>query len=141
MKVLEVKNNLVKIEYSPEDNLLLSGFVIIEDSQSPYVAQILSLKADRGINYAIVKLLFTFNGEGILKSYDGTIPSFEADVSKINSDELLDILPISKPLKIGEIAHQGIKLKVDMSILEKNLLVCSDNNEDSNVLVENFVYQ
>ena len=64
MKVLEVKNNLVKIEYSPEDNLLLSGFVIIEDSQSPYVAQILSLKADRGINYAIVKLLFTFNGEG-----------------------------------------------------------------------------
>ncbi len=141
MKVLEVKNNLVKIEYSPEDNLLLSGFVVIEDSQSPYVAQILSLKADRGINYAIVKLLFTFNGEGILKSYDGTIPSFEADVSKINSDELLDILPISKPLKIGEIAHQGIKLKVDMSILEKNLLVCSDNNEDSNVLVENFVYQ
>ena len=141
MKVLEVKNNLVKIEYSPEDNLLLSGFVIIEDSQSPYVAQILSLKADRGINYAIVKLLFTFNGEGILKSYDGTIPSFDADVSKINSDELLDILPISKPLKIGEIAHQGIKLKVDMSILEKNLLVCSDNNEDSNVLVENFVYQ
>ena len=50
MKVLEVKNNLVKIEYSPEDNLLLSGFVVIEDSQSPYVAQILSLKADRGIN-------------------------------------------------------------------------------------------
>ena len=67
MKVLEVKNNLVKIEYSPEDNLLLSGFVIIEDSQSPYVAQILSLKADRGINYAIVKLLFKFNGEGIQK--------------------------------------------------------------------------
>ena len=69
MKVLEVKNNLVKIEYNQEDNLLLAGFVVIEDSLSPYVAQIMSLKADNGMNYAIVKLLFTFNDEGILKNY------------------------------------------------------------------------
>lgn len=141
MKVLEVKNNLVKIEYTPQDNLLLSGFVIIEDSQSPYVAQVLSLKADNGINYAIVKLLFTFNDEGIVKNYDGTIPSLDADVSRLGSDELLDILPVNTPLEVGTIAHQGINLKVDMSIFEKNLLICADNTEDSNILLENFVYQ
>ena len=141
MKVLEVKNNLVKIEYTPQDNLLLSGFVIIEDFQSPYVAQVLSLKADKGINYAIVKLLFTFNDEGIVKNYDGTIPALDADVSRLASDELLDILPVNNPLEVGTIAHQGIDLKVDMSIFEKNLLVCSDNRENSNILTENFVYK
>ena len=68
MKILEVKNNLVKISYTAQDNLILSGFVIIEDSKSPYVAQVMSLKADSGLNYAIVKLLFTFNNEGVVKN-------------------------------------------------------------------------
>lgn len=141
MKVLEIKNNLVKISYTGEDKLLLSGFVIIEDSKSPYVAQVLSLKADNGINYAIVKLLFTFDSEGIVKNYDGTIPSLDSDVTKLTSDELLDILPVSNPLEIGTLAHQDVNLKVDRSILEQNLLICSEDTENTNTLTENFVVQ
>ena len=60
MKVLEIKNNLVKVSYETEDNLILGGFVVIEDDNTPYVAQIVSLKADNGLTYAIVKLIFTF---------------------------------------------------------------------------------
>ena len=119
MKVLEIKNNLVKISYNREDNLLLSGFVIIEDDQSPYVAQVLSLKADNGINYAIVKLLFTFDAEGIVKNYDGTIPSLDSDVTMLTSDELLDILPVNNPIDIGFLANQDVDLKVDKSILAR----------------------
>lgn len=141
MKVLEIKNNLVKISYNREDNLLLSGFVIIEDAQTPYVAQVLSLKADNGINYAIVKLLFTFDSEGIVKNYDGSIPSLDSDVTKLTSDELLDILPINTPIDIGFLANQDAELKVDRSILEKNLLICSENQENTNTLIENFVFQ
>lgn len=141
MKVLEIKNNLVKISYTGEDKLLLSGFVIIEDSKSPYVAQVLSLKADNGINYAIVKLLFTFDSEGIVKNYDGTIPSLDSDVTKLTSDELLDILPVSNPLEIGTLAHQDVELKVDRSMLEQNLLICSEDAENTNTLTENFVVQ
>lgn len=141
MKVLEIKNNLVKISYNREDNLLLSGFVIIEDSQTPYVAQVLSLKADNGINYAIVKLLFTFDAEGIVKNYDGTIPSLDSDVTKLSSDELLDILPINNPIDIGFLANQDAELKVDRSLLEKNLLICSENQDNTNTLIENFVFQ
>lgn len=141
MKVLEIKNNLVKISYSTEDRLLLSGFVILEDSQAPYVAQVLSLKADNGTNYAIVKLLFTFDSEGIVKNYDGTIPSLDADVTKLSSDELLDILPITNPLEIGCIAHQNINLKVDRSLLEQNLLICSEDKENTAVVLENFIMQ
>lgn len=141
MKVLEIKNNLVKISYTREDNLLLSGFVIIEDSQTPYVAQVLSLKADNGINYAIVKLLFTFDAEGIVKNYDGTIPALDSDVTKLTSDELLDIMPINNPIEIGMLANQDIQLKVDRSILENNLLICSENEENTNTAIENFVFQ
>ncbi len=141
MKVLEVKNNLVKIEYNQEDNLLLAGFVVIEDSLSPYVAQIMSLKADNGMNYAIVKLLFTFNDEGILKNYNGSIPSLDAEVTRLDGRDLLDILPVNTPVEIGNIANQDIALNVDMSIFEKNLLICSDNYENSNILLENFIYQ
>ena len=141
MKVLEIKNNLVKISFTPEDNLFLGGFVIIEDEQTPYVAQVFSLKADNGMNYAIVRLLFTFNTEGIVKNYDGTIPSLDASITKLSSDELLDILPVNTPLEIGELAQQKELLKVDSSILEKNLLVCSENQENSNILTGNFLLQ
>ena len=84
MKILEIKNNLVKIAYNSEDNLALSGFLVIEDTNNPYVAQIMNLKAGVDGNFAIAKLLFTFNSEGVLKSYNGTIPSLNAFKSVIS---------------------------------------------------------
>lgn len=141
MKILEVKNNLVKISYTAQDNLILSGFVIIEDSKSPYVAQVMSLKADSGLNYAIVKLLFTFNNEGVVKNYNGTIPELTANITRLSSDELLDILPIENPLLIGKLAQQNFVLKVDYSLLEKNLLICSDKTENTDILLSNLAKQ
>lgn len=141
MRVLEIKNNLVKIEFSTEDNLSLSGFVIIEDKNTPYVAQVMNIKADAITNFAIVKLLFTFNDEGVLKNYNGTIPSTKAVVSVLPSKELLDIIPAENPLVLGNLAQQGIKLNVDKSILDNNLLVCSNNSENTFLLIENITKQ
>lgn len=141
MKILEVKNNLVKISHTAQDDLVLSGFVIIEDSQYPYVAQIMSLKADSGSNYAIAKLLFTFNEEGIVKNYNGTVPELNASITRLSSDELLDILPVEKSLKIGKLAQQDFILNIDYSALEKNLLVCSDKFENSDILISNLAKQ
>ena len=137
MKILEVKNNLVKIAYSAQDNLTISGFVIIEDKQSPYVAQIMSLKADSGINYAIVKLLFTFNSEGVVKNYNGTIPELDANITRLSAEELLDILPIETPFAAGKLAQQDFILNIDYSAFEKNLLICSDNVENTDILLSN----
>lgn len=141
MKVLEIKNNLVKIAYDAEDNLALSGFVVIQDVNTPYVAQVMNLKADVTSNYAIVKLLFTFNEEGILKNYNGTIPSLKSTVTKLPSNELLDIIPVEEALKIGQLAQQNILLQVDKSILDNNLLVCSNNTENSIQLINNLISQ
>ena len=137
MRILEIKNNLVKISYSSEDNLVLSGFVIIEDEHYPYVAQVMSLKADNGMNYAIVKLLFTFDSEGVVKNYNGTIPELDSNITKLSSEELLDILPIETPFPVGKLAQQNFILNVDYSMFERNLLVCSDNVENTDVLLSN----
>ena len=141
MNVLEIKNNLVKIAYNAEDNLALSGFVIIEDVNNPYVAQVMSIKADGVKNFAIVKLLFTFDEEGILKNYNGTIPSTDAKVSMLPAKELLDIIPADNPLRLGTIAQQETPLKIDMDILSNNLLICSNNLNNTQTLLKNIVAQ
>ena len=132
MKVLEIKNNLVKIAYDVKDNLALSNFVIIEDTNTPYVAQVVNIKADSTTNFAIVKLLFTFNEEGILKNYNGTIPSTKANVSILPSNELLDIIPIEDPIRMGQLAQQNVELKVDKTIFDNNLLIQFPNNLEGN---------
>lgn len=141
MQVLEIKNNLVKIAYDVNDNLALSSFVIIEDTNTPYVAQVVNVKADKLTNFAIVKLLFTFNEEGILKNYNGTIPSLKSTVSILPSKELLAIIPIENNLIMGELAQQNVTLNVDKTILDNNLLVCSDNVENTNILLKNITKQ
>ena len=141
MKVLEIKNNLVKIAYDASENLALSGFVVIQDENSPYVAQVMNIKADVTSNYAIVKLLFTFNEEGILKNYNGTIPSLKSTVTKLPSNELLDIIPVENPIILGQLAQQDVQLKVDKTILDNNLLVCSNNVDNTATLINNIVKQ
>lgn len=141
MKILEIKNNLVKISYDMDDNLALSGFVIIEDTNCPYVAQVVSLKADTPINTAIVRLLFTFDSEGVLKNYNGTIPSIKASISKLPSNELLDVMPVETPIKLGALAQQGIPLFVDKTAFEHNMVVCCNKQENINTFVNNILLQ
>lgn len=141
MKILEIKNNLVKISYDMDDNLALSGFVIIEDTNCPYVAQVVSLKADTPINTAIVRLLFTFDSEGVLKNYNGTIPSIKASISKLPSNELLDVMPVETPIKLGALAQQGIPLFVDKTAFEHNMVVCCNKQENINTFVNNILSQ
>lgn len=141
MNILEIKNNLVKISYEANDNLALSDFVIIEDLNSPYVAQVMNIKAENANNYAVLKLLFTFNDEGILKNYNGTIPSTSAAISKLPAKELLDIIPADNPLFLGNIAQKDTPLNVDISILENNLLICSNNFSNTEKLITNIINQ
>lgn len=141
MKVLEIKNNLVKIAYDVKDNLALSSFVIIEDTNTPYVAQVVNIKADTTTNYAIVKLLFTFDENGILKNYNGTIPSLKATVTALPANELLDIIPVEQPIIMGQLAQTDVQLKVDKTILDNNLLICSNNLENTSILLNNIIKQ
>ncbi len=141
MRILEIKNSLVKISYEVEDNLALSGFAIIEDVNTPYVAQVVNLKAENGRNFAVLKLLFTFNNEGVLKPYNGTIPSLNATITKLPSEELLAVLPMDNPIYLGLLAHQNAPFKFDSSVLQSNLLICSNNVDNSSKILSNILPQ
>ena len=141
MRILEIKNSLVKISYEVEENLALAGFVIIEDKNTPYVAQVVNLKAENSRNYAVLKLLFTFNDEGVLKPYDGTIPSVSANVTSLPSVELLAIMPVENPVYLGTLAHQNISLKLDATAFQSNMLICSNSVENSSKILSNILPQ
>lgn len=141
MKLLEIKNNLVKIAYTEDDNLALAQFITLVDNNNSYVGQIVNLKADVTSNYAIAKLIFTFNSDGIVDNYDGSIPSMKAQLSKLSAREILNLLPVEKPIALGELAQLSEMLKVDETIFEKNLTICAEKFDNINTIVKNCTAQ
>ena len=141
MKILEIKNNLVKISYDVNDNLALSGFAIIEDTNCPYVAQIVNLKTDGGNNYAILKLLFTFDEAGVLKNYNGTIPSENAQITSLPAEEILRLFRVGSPIFIGNVSCSGNPFCLDLDVFTSGLLICSNNLINSGKLLANIFPQ
>lgn len=141
MKLLEIKNNLVKISYTQDEPIALAKFIALVDENRSYVAQIINLKAETIANYAIAKLIFTFGDEGIIDNYDGSIPSLKANVSYISSKDILDLLPMEKPIVLGKLAQQPNTLKIDVSAFEKNLLICAEKFENIRTIINNFSTQ
>ena len=141
MRILEIKNNLVKISYDVNDNLALSGFAVIEDTNCPYVAQIVNLKADGGNNYAILKLLFTFDGTGVLKNYNGTIPSEKAQITLLPVEEILKLFRVGSPIFAGNVSGFGTPFCLDLDVFTSGLLICSNNLINTGKLLTNIFPQ
>lgn len=142
MQIVEVKNNLVKVSYdTTSEGLVLSGFVVIKDAAQAFIGQIIHLDANEKGSFAIVKLLFVFNDEGVITPYNGSIPDINSIMDIVHPSELLEILPVQNPIILGELAQQGTVLKLDRTFLEENLLVCSEKAENNSILTENFAKQ
>lgn len=142
MQIVEAKNNLVKVSYdTSEENLVLSGFVVIKDMVQSFIGQIVNLETNTRGNFAIVKLLFTFNEEGIITNYNGSVPNVQCPMDIIKPQELLELLPIQNPIVIGELAQQKTVLNLDRSLFEKKLLICSEKEENNEILIKNFTQQ
>ena len=142
MQIVEVKNNLVKISYDTSaENIVLSGFIIIKDELLSFIGQIVHLEANSNGNSAIVKLLFTFDDSGVITNYNGSIPNVKSPLDIVQPQELLSLLPVKSPIVIGELSQQRTLLKLDRSLLENKLLVCSEKEDDNYILIKNFVKQ
>lgn len=142
MQIVEVKNNLVKINYdTTRENLILSGFIVIKDSPQSFIGQIIHLDANSEGNFAVTKLLFTFDDSGIIKDYNGSIPDAKSLVDTVQPQELLELLPAQNPIILGELAQQNTLLKLDRTFLEENMLICSEKEEDNKLLIKNLANQ
>jgi len=142
MQIVEVKNNLVKISYDTSaQTLILSGFVVIKDSVQSFIGQIIHLEANSKGNSAVVKLLFTFDDNGVISNYNGSIPDINSVLDVVQPQELLELLPLKNQIILGELAQQNTQLKLDRAFLEQNLLVCSEKSENNEILTKNLVSQ
>ncbi|MBO5434635.1 hypothetical protein J6A31_02280, partial [bacterium] len=68
-------------------------------------------------------------------------PALEAEVSRLDPSDLLEILPTETPVKLGKLAQQDFTLNVDISLLQNNLLICSDSAKNTSTIVLNFAKQ
>lgn len=139
MKLLEVKNNLVKISYSEEERVALGKFITISGEKNSYIAQIVNIKADLSSNNFIAKLLFVFDSNGIVNGYDGTVPSVQSGISFLPSKDILALIPVESPVKLGVLAQQNTEINVDKSFFEGNLTVCAEKYDNISDIVYNFV--
>lgn len=141
MKLLEIKNNLVKLSYGENENPILGKFIILATSEKSYVAQLVNLKSDSINNFAIAKLLFTFTSDGVVDNYDGSVPSMASELSFLDSAELLDLLPIETAIKIGQLAQQNESLSLDISVFEHNFTVFAEREVDKTTFISNCIRQ
>ena len=81
MKLLEIKNNLVKLSYDEFENPVLGRFLVLAGNSKSYVAQFINFKTDNINRFAIAKLIFTFSSDGIVDNYDGSMPDVNSKLS------------------------------------------------------------
>ena len=141
MRLLEVKNNLIKLAYSEEESPVLGRFLALMTEHKCYVAQFINLKTDNINHFAVARLLFTFTKDGVVDNYDGSIPDMNADVTFLPTSELLDLLPVETPVKMGRIAQQQDILSLDISVFENNFTVFADQSTNIFTFISNCARQ
>ena len=137
MNIIDVKNNLVKLCY--EEDIALSGFVKIKDSNKMYIAQVLHLEATRVGKVAIAKLIFNYDDKII--SYDGSIPSLRAIAEPLDTKFILDTIHKENPLALGKTIDRENNIVVDFDILNENPIILSEKFNTTKVLLNNLAIQ
>ena len=141
MKLIEIRNNLIKLSYEENERPTLGQFIALTGDEKSYVAQYVNLKADNINNFAVAKLMFSFTQDGVVSEYDGSAPGIGSKIVELPANELLDLLPVETPLKIGQISGCGDELNVDISIFEGNFTVFCENDYEKTTLISNCVRQ
>ena len=104
MKIIEIRNNLIKLSYNEDERPTLGQFIALTGEEKSYVAQFVNLKADNMNNFAVAKLMFSFSKDGVVSEYDGSTPSINSNIVPLPANELLSLLPVETPIKIGRIS-------------------------------------
>ncbi len=141
MKLIEIRNNLIKLSYEENERPTLGQFIALTGVEKSYVAQYVNLKADNINNFAVAKLMFSFNAEGVVSEYDGSAPSINSNIVELPANELLDLLPVDTALKIGQISGCNDELNVDISIFEHNFTVFCETDYEKSTVISNCVRQ
>ncbi len=136
MKIIEARDGFIKFD---AENIYLSSFVMTEDTEKSYVAQVVQIKEQAGEKIGFAKILYLYNGE--LFEYDKTLPSAGVNLIECTKDIISHISIYETPIIAGKTFQNDLNIAVDASILDKKLLVSVDSEDDNNILARNLLRQ
>lgn len=143
MKLVEIKNNLAKLQYDPVDfPIVLSEFLTVDDGNQKIIAQVVSIEStkDDETNCAVLKFALDLNSDNTFCVYSGYVPTLDSLVSKTKSQIVQDIFSDSTSgVCFGQLtSDSALKLSINPSIMDNFLYIQSDRPDDSNTLVKKF---
>ena len=137
MNIIEVRDGFIKFE--ADDNVFLSSFVLIKDTEKKYVAQVFQCCDVVGKRIASAKLLFLFDEE--LQPYDNTLPSMHAEIKDFTSNILNNSINAKNPIILGVTPKNDINIVVDAFAFKNKMIVSLDDKKNNNILVRNLSKQ
>ena len=145
MQLLEVKNDIAKILYSPsEKQLLLADFVLLEDINQSLICQIIGIESSENdnLNIATVRLSLSISKNSNLSTYNGYIPSKDSNVIYISPQEIAQLIKSSKTnLYWGKLSsHSEVPIYLGLNFLRDRAYIRCDSVENASLLNSNIIY-
>ena len=144
MQLTEIKNDLATINYNPELNkLMLSDFILIEDSNQSILSQIISIEAtsDNDINSAMLKFLLSIDKDANLTQYSGYVPSKKSTLILINPEEVIQLIKGNdKNIYAGNLAlYPDIPVELNLDFIRKRPYIQADFIENKIQIVKSVI--
>lgn len=145
MQLLEIKNDIAKILYSPlENHLLLADFLLIEDVNQSLIAQVIDIESspEPNTNVATVKFSLSINKNANLSTYNGYTPSKDARIIYIEPTEIAQLIQSPKiNIFWGYLAaHPSTAISLGFSFLREKPYIQCDKIDNATTIATNILY-
>ncbi len=141
MKLIEIKNNFAKLYYRPKDvKIYIADFLTINDGNQKIISQVISIEStsEEDTNCAVLKFTLNLSEKNEISSYNGYVPSLNAEVSKTNPVVLKNFFGKGdNNFRIGEFTiNKQLDLYLNKKFFENFAYIQSDRLENTRKLVK-----
>lgn len=145
MHIIEVRNDILKLAYSPfRNSLLLSDFLLVSEGAKSILAQVIGLESsqEKDTNIATLKGCLSVDENGKINAYIGFTPSTNAEISPVSQEQVISMLCDNEnPVIWGYLAqHDNVLFKTQQELLKNKPLILMDDYANYNVIANNIVY-
>ena len=137
MKILEVRDGFIQFE--AEEMVNVSSFILIEDIDNSYIAQISQIRSVGKVIIGMAKILFKYN-QGELANYEGELPSKGSALKVFPTDIINSYINVNEPIITGKILGKDNYIKTDSSSFN-SMLISADDKNLHNILIRNLSKQ
>ncbi len=145
MEILDIKNDLARILYSPlnDKKLMLSDFLVVQDANEIIFAQIINIETSRyeDCNIAVLKFVLNYNPKtNSVMTYNGYVPSKSSQLKYLNPVDIVKhIRKEEKIINWGNLLNTKVDLKTDLNILNNNFYIECDNKRSTQIINSNII--